>query len=188
MANLNAPHGFTPIQSPYGAIQKNPYTITASYATALYIGDPVVRTSAGTISRATAGSAGLVVGVITEIFDADGVPVNYYPASSSTTYTANVADDPDQEFEAQDDGDTTQLALADLGAGVDFVAGSGGSTITGLSSFMIDSSSAAAASASKQMILVRQLAEPNNAIGANCRWVIRFARHQNGNFAVSAGI
>jgi len=63
----------------------------------------------------------------------------HYPASgqSSGEVTAYMITDPDQLFVIQSDG-TTAIAVSDINANAGLVAGSGGSTVTGLSSFMLD--------------------------------------------------
>lgn len=50
MANIDAPFGLRPIRhksgAPYnGAV--NPYYVASTYATALFIGDPVIRVAGG---------------------------------------------------------------------------------------------------------------------------------------------
>lgn len=181
MANTNAPFGLMPILP---ILHRQQVRLTATLASALFIGDPVVQAADGTWGIATAGNNNPIGGTIVALFDSTGVPVNTL-ASGATNGTAVVADDPDQYYVAQDDGDTTQLALVDEGANVELVAGSGGNTTTGRSSWMIDSSSSGA-DANGQAKLMRQFPAIDNEIGAYCRWIIKINRHQK--IAALAGV
>lgn len=175
MANLDAPHGLRPIRSPGGTIPTNEYRVSATN-TALFINDPVVRGADGTIDVATAGAGNYITGSVVALFDSNGVPVSNIVANGGSGYTAVVADDINQEFEAQDDGTTTQLALVDEGTNVDMILTHSGSTSTGLSGAEIDSSTTGAG-ATGQLRLIRQLPAVDNAIGANCRWIVKINYH-----------
>jgi len=165
MANTNEPRGFTPLRhkngAPYNAGMGNPYYIASTYATALFVGDPVTivaggsNSSASTINKeefpagtlqsieaATAGATNYITGVITGFYPTrDDLSKQYSPAS--TEGIAWVADDPDLIFVGQEDSAGSENILAaDIGLNADLVAGSGGSTVTGISSWMIDSTSA----------------------------------------------
>lgn len=156
-ANTNAPRGFEPLELGF-KYKAHLYRITNNYGTALYLGDPVAVVTAGTIERAAAGSAGVILGSIVGLFQQHGPktqrPENLLPiagatgapylaASIGTTYDfwALVADEVDQIFLAQEDSDTTPLQYTHVGANADHVAGTG-STVTGLSGAMIDSNTA----------------------------------------------
>lgn len=186
MANDNAPRGLEPIKGPGGNIPANEYPLYASCATAVYLNDPVDKESGGTVTLATAGANHPVLGSVIGIFDTTGLPVNYAPASPGSGYTLIVADDPHQEFELQEDGDTDDLELADRNINVDLVAGSG-STSTGLSGWMINSNTEGA-SASKQLRLIRKVDKPNNALGDYCRWIVRINNHRNSPGIVGVGV
>lgn len=175
MANLNAPHGLVPLRSPGGTIQANEYRVSATN-TALFLNDPVVRGADGTVDIATAGAGNYITGVIIALLDSNRVPVCTIAASSGTGCFAIVADDINQEFEAQDDGDTTQLALVDEGTNVNLILTHAGSTSTGLSGAEIDSSTTGAG-ATGQLRLVRLLPAVDNAIGANARWIVKINYH-----------
>lgn len=156
--NTNAPRGFEPLELGF-KYRAHLYRITNNYGTALYLNDPVAFVTAGTIERATAGSSGVILGSIVGIFKQDGptshrpenlIPIAaangmpYLAASVGATYDywALVADEVDQVFLVQEDSDTTPLQIADNAGNCDHVAGTG-STVTGLSGAMLDSSSAA---------------------------------------------
>lgn len=186
MANTNQPRGLEPINSPYGAVKKTNYRIYASCASNIMVGDPVDRESGGAVTIATAGAANPVLGSVTDIFDSTGKPVTYYPATGSG-YTCNVADDPNQEFIIQEDGDTADLSTDDEGYNVNLIAGSGGSTTTGLSSWQLDSNSTGV-SASIQMRVIRMVDDPVNAAGDYCRWIVKINNHRNTAGIVGVGV
>lgn len=185
MANTNQPRGLVPVNSPYGGIKWTSYRVDNSCGSNLYIGDPVDRAAAGTVTIATAGAGNPVIGAITALFDSTGKPKSYMVAGADN-YTACVADDPNQEFVVQEDGLVTDLALTDEGYNVNLVAGSG-STVTGLSGWQLNSDSNGA-SATIQMRIIRKHAEANNAIGDYCRWVCKINYHRNSVGVVGAGV
>lgn len=181
MANIDSPFGLKPLRhksgAPYnGAV--NPYYIPASYGTALFVGDPVVKTGTsntaavtvpgagkfgiGTmpeINKATAGDANAVTGAIVG-FTAlpSDLNKNYNPAS--TERVAWVCDDPDIIFEIQADG---AVAAASMGLNAVFIYTHSGSTSTGLSGVELDTTSdVPAADASNQMIIIRAANREDN--------------------------
>jgi hypothetical protein len=181
MANIDSPFGLKPLRhksgAPYnGAV--NPYYIPSSYGTALYVGDPVVKTGTsntaavkvpgagsfniGTmpeINKATAGDANAVTGVIVG-FTAlpSDLNKNYNPAS--TERVAWVCDDPDIIFEIQADG---AVPAASMGLNAVFIYTHSGSTSTGLSGVELDTTSdVPAADASNQMIIIRAANREDN--------------------------
>lgn len=181
MANIDSPFGLKPLRhksgAPYnGAV--NPYYIPASYGTALYVGDPVVKTGTsntaavkvpgagsfniGTmpeINKATAGDANAVTGVIVGFTALPGdLNKNYNPAS--TERVAWVCDDPDIIFEIQADG---AVPAASMGLNAVFIYTHSGSTSTGLSGVELDTTSdVPAADASNQMIIIRAANREDN--------------------------
>ena len=161
MANANIPAGLTPIKnSPFVEIPKNSYYIPASYGTALFIGDPVIKTGtsntssvfsngklypAGSlpeINKATAGDANAITGVIIG-FEAipSNLTLNYNTAS--TERVAIVADSPHQEFMIQEETAGTALAATSVGLNANLVYAESGSTVTGLSGAELDTSTPA---------------------------------------------
>lgn len=181
MANIDSPFGLKPLRhksgAPYnGAV--NPYYIPASYGTALFVGDPVVKTGtsntaavkvpgAGTfnigtmpeINKATAGDANAVTGVIVGFTALPGdLNKNYNPAS--TERVAWVCDDPDIIFEIQADG---AVPAASMGLNAVFIYTHSGSTSTGLSGVELDTTSdVPAADASNQMVIIRAANREDN--------------------------
>lgn len=187
MANSSAPLGFRPVKyrdgKPYqGAV--NPYICPASDSTALYVGDPVILAGSAnadgvaTITRATAGSGAYVSGVVVGFVFTDPLPTTKY-RPASTLMTVLVADDPDLLFEIQEDSVGGALAVTNVGQNADFVAGSG-STYTGDSGFMLDSSTAA--TTNTLQCRIEGLAQrPDNEIGTYAKWLVSFNLHQRRN-------
>ena len=108
MANVNAPTGGRPIGTLVGAPyngQANTYTAKADYATALYIGDPVVVTGERdsghqVVALATAGATNQITGFIIGFEPTPGIVSLGYGAASTLRYPI-VADAPDLLFELQ---------------------------------------------------------------------------------------
>lgn len=180
MANANAPTGLTPRRyrngSPWmGALRT--YYVPASDATALFIGDPVVIAGGSdtfgvpTVTRATASGAGRITGVVVGIRPGGNntlIPPKYRAAS--TAEYVLVADDPALLFEAQEDSVGGALTAASTDLNIDLVAGNG-DTNTGVSGWMLDSSTAAV-TATLQMRLVGLQQRADNEFGANAKWLV----------------
>ncbi|MGB1214605.1 MAG: hypothetical protein ACPG4X_14670 [Pikeienuella sp.] len=182
MANNDTPFGLRPIRHRNGAPYNgsaNPYYINASYATALFIGDPVIRVAGGSnAAEVEAPSAGVFdIGTLPEVELApvtDGTKITgvivgfganpnsletvYSPAS--TEAVAWVCDDPDIVFEIQADG---AVPAASVGLNAQMIATHAGSTITGLSGRELNTTSdAPAADASNQLRIVRAINRTDN--------------------------
>jgi len=181
MANSNSPFGLKPVRYLTGATyngKATPYYIQSDYATALFIGDPVIKTGTantaevnvpgagkfniGTmpaINKATAGDAQRVTGAIVGF---TALPTdlgkNYNPAS--TARVAWVADDPSLVFEIQADG---AIPATSIGLNAVFIYTQSGSTTTGLSGVELDTTSdVPAADASNQMLILRAVNREDN--------------------------
>lgn len=154
MANVNAPFGLRPVRHANGA-PWNGQTVKAyfasGYATAMFVGDPVTIT-ATTADRDTTGKAlstiiatagaGNVVRAVIVSFDTYPQNLEYqYKPASTERYANVVLCTPDLVFQVQDDG-TASVIDKNLSAGANacLAAGSGGSTVTGLSSWQLDAS------------------------------------------------
>ena len=185
MANTNSPFGLRPIRyrggSPYNGAS-TPYYVPSTYATALFIGDPVVRTgTANTAAVEVPGGGTFGIGTIAEINktvvgDVDGdtkritgaivgfsplptnLEVKHNPAS--TERVVYVADDPGLEFEIQADG---AIPAASIGLNAVLIATQSGSTVTGLSGIELDTTSdVPAADASNQLLILRAVNRADN--------------------------
>jgi hypothetical protein len=181
MANQDSPTGLRPIRHRNGAAYNgaaNPYYIPASYGTALFIGDAVVKTgtsntaevkvpSSGTfeigtlpeINKASAGDGNAITGVIVGFAALPDDLSKQYNAAS-TARVALVADDPDLVFEIQADG---AIPATSIGLNAVLIYTHSGSTVTGLSGVELDTTSdAPAADASNQLTIQRAVNRVDN--------------------------
>lgn len=174
MANTDRPRGAIPVGtisgSPWGATVRE-YNVDSSNATAIFRGDFVTLESDGNVAPAAAG--GIVLGVCVGPVVSRTVPATEHPGylPATTAGKVLVAVGPDVLYEVQEDSDTSNLALTDVGANIDIIAGAG-STVTGVSAHELDSSSVTAAG-SAQLRIVGLKAAPDNAVGTNAKWVVR---------------
>lgn len=180
MANADVVKGFVPVKHPSGHIRTTRYSIQAADGTALFIGDLVK-------SGGTADADG-VPGVIQAAAGnyCRGVIVSFEPLLSSLTTmhrTAStlrycyVADDPDQVFECQEDGDGGALAITAVGGNAEFIVAAGNAT-TGLSGMELDSSTAATTNTLSLKVL-GFVQRPDNEVGvANAKVLVRINLHE----------
>ena len=211
MANANRPSGFTPVSYLNGASwngQARIYSIAAAYATALYIGDPVI--SSGTadaygvpgiaIGATTGGLRGVIVGLFDSgsttgspggvtvggIFDATKV---YRPASHANLWYAAVVDDPAVVFEVQEESNGTQLAATEVGLNQISKSGTGNGYVSG---WMIPSTTGATAAttATLQLKLLGLAQKPAgvNVFGAYAKWLVQINVHELGHGTGSLGV
>lgn len=154
MANANIARGLVPVRyrsgQPYNGA-RNVYYVPSTYGTALYIGDPVIMVTATAdangikvVQIATAAGGAYTLGPIVGMAYAGDPPIGvtrdmplYHPAS--TGQYVHVADDPELLFEIQEDGLGGAMGVGAGGRNVDLIAGTG-STVTGYSGWMADSS------------------------------------------------
>ncbi len=211
MANTDTPFGLRPIRHRNGAAYNgatNPYYINSTYATALFIGDPVIKVAGGSnaafvsapgvgefdigmlpeIEKATAGDGNRITGVIVGFAPlADDLTKQYNPAS--TERVALVCDDPDVIFQIQSDG---ALAASSMGLNAVLIYTNGGSTVSGLSGVELDSGTATApsADASNQLLILRTANIPGNDVTAAwCKVEVLINQHtQNQGTVGTLGI
>ncbi len=208
MANANVPSGLTPVKnlngSPWNG-QANIYSIATSYATALYIGDPVV--SSGTADAngvpgiAIYGGTGAIRGVIVGFGNAGstiagdslmGNVVNpniiYRPASDANQWYAMVVDDPNVIFEVQENSNGTQLAATEVGLNTVLKSGTG-STVSGwlLSSYS-DATPATTATLAVRLLGLSRYPAGANVFGAYAKWLIQINVHELGHGTGAAGV
>ncbi len=169
MANPNASFGLRPVTrfgSHHGAL--NEYEIPSSEA-AYYIGDAVLL---ATDSNSTDGTPLVNIGTTSSTLV--GAVTSFKPVLTNLTLQYHlttvvqrclVADDPNQVFEIMSDG---TLAHADIGKYAALAVGSGGSTVTGLSSHVLHEAGVTATPTSSLALMILKLANtPSNAFGAN---------------------
>ena len=182
MANTDAPMGLRWVGTSAGSATNAevvPCYIAASYATALFVGDPVVVVAAGSnaareagttlgdydigtlpaIERASVLDAGIISGVITGFAPVTQDSPTYSPAS--TEGIAYVCIDPMALYEIQVDG---ALAATSVGLNAVGIYAHSGNTSTGLSGLELDSgtTTAPSADASNPFTIERIKAAPDN--------------------------
>lgn len=193
MANVDAAAGLVPVRYASGAPYNgacNRYFVPASDGTDLFVGDPVIIAGGAdadgvpTVTRATAGSAGRITGVVVGIVNDANNEVRYRAAS--TACYVLVADDPNLLFEIQDDSVGGNLAAADIGLNADLVSGTG-STVTGLSGFELDTSTKAT-TATLQLRIEGLVQRPDVEVGANTKVLVRINLPTQTGAAGSTGV
>lgn len=203
MANNDAPFGLRPVGHPSGLSKASvkAYYVPASYGTALFVGDPVVKTGtsntsevsfpgvgtmpAGTmpeVNKATAGDANAITGVIVGIAaNPDNLGRRYNPASTEAVVFVN--DDPQTEFEIQADG---TISAAQVGLNAVVIYTNAGDTNTGASGVELDTTSdVPAADASNQLTILGVVPRVDNEAGSNftvCR--VRINNHTEAHGAI----
>jgi hypothetical protein len=197
MANSNNPKGLIPIKNNGGELDVNFYYVNSSYATALFIGDPVVKNgtsnianvvagqrqfNAGTlpeVEKATAGAGNPITGVIVGFLpNFDNTSRNYNPASTETI--AVVADNLNQHFEIQEETAGTPLAATSVGLNANVVFAESGSTVTGISGVELDTTTPASG-ATLQLKILRLVDRVDNAIGQHAKWEVKINNHTDAN-------
>lgn len=196
MANSDTPFGLRPAGHPSGHSKSRltAYYVPASYGTALFVGDPVVKTGTsntaevsvvgtgtmpvGTmaeVNKATAGDGNAITGVIVGVAaDPDGLSRRYIPASTGGVVL--VDDDPMTEFEIQADG---TISAAQVGLNAVLIYTNTGDTNTGQSGAELDTTSdVPAADASNQLTIRSVVARPDNEAGSDyTKCVVRINNH-----------
>ena len=189
MANVDKAFGLRPIGnlSGTGAQKQYGYEIADNQAGAIYQGD-LVTVFDGYIVKFAPADHTAAVGVFNGCNYTDpttGKPTwsNYYPGSVNITsgvIAADVLDDPSQLFLIQADEDIVQ---ADIGKNAD-ITGTGGSTVNGISSMELDSSTVAN-TAALNVKIVGLFASPDNAFGTNAVVVVKINEHMYGSAGVA---
>jgi hypothetical protein len=148
---IDGPFGFIP----YGpVIRANMYALVTNLAVATARGSLMQSTAAalltpkmGYLQQADSeetGADGSIIGAVLAVFDHDMNPVSYLAAATVgdgvISGYALIADSPAQLYLAQEDGDTSSLAAADVGQNVEAI-GTTIDTARGISLMEVDSSS-----------------------------------------------
>lgn len=148
MANTNAPNGFTFAYNIDGRTQNAAEAarkIDPTYATPIYIGDPVTSDTSGFIIRAAAGTtqiAGIFKGCSFYNPSTGTIQRGYWPGvsiGSTGTVNAQIINDPSAVFEVQAGG--TAIGFAHIDANVQFNLGTGNAS-TQLSGAYVESPAA----------------------------------------------
>lgn len=192
MANANRPTGLSPVRSILGAPfneQVQLYSIAPAYATALYIGDPVIssgtsdsRGIAGiTLAAATGPIRGVIVGLGTDvglIANPQNLDITYRPAAAQTkTWYALVADDPNMIFEVQEHANGTQLSPTEVGLNQVLFLGTGNGYVSGWQLASVTDATPAVTN-TLQVRLLGLAQRQDNAFGANAKWLVKINNHE----------
>jgi len=193
MANVDAPFGLAPTRhldgSPYNGQHRYYYT-PSSLAGDIFIGDPVIALgdandnevqgyAAATIPEvtiATAGDGNIITGVVVGVLPVTNDSTIYREAS--TERILMVCDDPDVIYEIQDDG-AGALVADTVGLNAVMIAGGGGSTTTGRSSWELDGNAdPPAADQSNQLFIYGLSKKEGNEVGDFAIWEVLINTHQ----------
>jgi len=190
MANIDKAFGLRPLGnlSATGSQKQYGYQIEENQAGEIYQGDLVTIVGGYVVKFAPATHAA-ALGVFNGcnyIDPTTGKPTwkNYYPGSVNITQgkiVADVLDDPNQLFLIQADEDIEQ---ADIGKNADIV-GTGGNTVTGVSSMELDSSTIAD-TAALNLKIVGLYDVPGNELGDFAVVVVKINEHLYGSTGVKA--
>lgn len=204
MSNVNAPAGLTPINQ-----NGQPFvgaTMLVAFASGnsnnIFIGDPLIPAGGCDawgvpyVTIATAGATNKVLGSFLGITDGPAKGGNaaftvtrdlpIYRQASIANYGL-ISVSADQLYAIQEDGVGGAIAAANAGfSNGNLIAGSGGSTVTGLSSWMLDSSTVGSGNATYQVKVLGLLRSPGNAFGASATDLARYIVRLN-LFALADG-
>ena len=205
MPNSNSPFGLKPVRHMLGLPLNGavvPMYVPASYATALFIGDPVLKTANGSNAGAVtapgvgtfdigtlpeinkSAATGRITGVIVA-FAAD--PTNlglvYRPASTERIAFVNV--DPFTVYEIQSDG---ALGATSVGLNTDLVFTQSGSTVTGLSGVELNSALVAVTATLQVNILRAVNRVDNDTTATRGKFEVRLATPTEVALGTGAGL
>lgn len=181
MANVNSAFGLKPVRrfsgAPYnGALRR--YSVPSSYATNVFIGDPVVITGTsdadGYAEVNVASNGGSITGVVQGFEDVPSLTLGY--GAASTTRAVLVVDDPEILFEVQEDAVGGTLALASVGLNADLISAAG-STSTRASGWMLDTSTAATTATLQVKIIEFQHRADVEPAVANSKVLVKINKH-----------
>jgi len=198
MANANVARGLIPYRYTWGGMfngSVNLYYVPSSYATALFVGDPVDVVSGSNdangipaVQLATVGSP--ITGVVVSILDGGQPPIAVtrdlapYHLASTNQYLA-IADDPNLLFMIQDDASSQARAPNQwAGRNANLVSGSG-STTTGYSGWQMAASTVNTTS-TLDVKIIMPLQQADNTISnvantnMNAKWLVKL---NNSRFA-----
>lgn len=195
MPNPNTPYGLQAVSylngAPYAGAARV-YYVPVGNATALFFGDPllgVTNSSDGngvpTMEIAAAAGGTYVGGVFAGIANNAGQPTitvqqtqTPYLAAGQAAYIY-VIDDPLVLFKIQEDSVGGAMVSGAGGRNADLIAGTG-STVTGFSGWQLDSSTLQTTN-TLQLRIIQALQEVDNAIGVNCKWLVKINLAQQFN-------
>lgn len=174
MSNPTGAFGLRPVRHMNGAPWNGatvPCYVSASYGTALFVGDPVLQSPTAaekmasglylTINKSAGTDGTIIMGVIVSFEPlASDLTKVYNPAS--TERIANVCMDPTVVYEVRGDGGGTPTAVF-VGSNASLIATTSGSTVTGLSGMQLDEGTTTdpRADQSNPLLIVGASSRPN---------------------------
>lgn len=179
MPNGNAAWGLIPRRHRTSETENgglNEYYVDPAFATALFMGDPVILSGSGSpegvpgVVLATAGATNRITGVVVGFRPAPVIVAQGYLPASTGGYVL-VADNPDAEFEIQEDSVGGSLAVTSIGLNCDLISAAG-NTFLKRSQWMLDSSTAGTG-ATLQVRIVGFEQRADNEIGQYGKWLVR---------------
>ena len=190
MANADIATGLWPVRKTSGQYwtgAANIYNIPSSYGSNLFLGDPMIPTGTSdangipNVTIATAGTSNYLIGTFVGIVNG-GEPIvsvtrdlPIYHQASTQQYIL-VADDPELMFRVQEDGLGGAAGVTASSANANLIAGSG-STVTGMSGWMLDSSTVNTTATLQVRILRPVQAPDNDATLTLAKWLVRINLH-----------
>ena len=194
MPNGNAPLGLTPRRMRTGETENgslNEYYVDPTYATALFMGDPVIINGTGSaegvpsVILASAGATNRITGVVVGFRPSPTiVALGYLPAT--TAGYVLVADNPDAEFEVQEDSVGGALAVTAIGLNANLIAAAG-NTFLKRSQWMLQSNSTGTG-ATLQVRIVGFEQRADNEIGQYGKWLVRLNLPTEQGIASGVGV
>jgi hypothetical protein len=184
MANNNAPFGLKPLNfngTTWSGQGKLIY-IPSSQGTATFIGDPLI--PLGSTDAFGVPAFGIATAGATNIIGGSFLGRTNGPAGSGVTLLQSdfiyrpasvvaygfLCDDPDVMYSVQEDSVGGAIAVANAGYSNGNLVAGAGSTSTGLSGWMLQSSGVASGNATFQVKVLGLTRGPDNAIGNYARW------------------
>lgn len=210
MPNSNSPFGLRPVRHLLGLPMNGsvqPMFISASYATALFIGDPVLKVAGGSNTarvfapglgefqigtlpeiNLTAAAGGVTAGRITGVIVAfaanpDNLQLVHRPASTERIAFVNV--DPWVVWEIQADG---AIPAANMGLNADLIYTQAGSTFTGYSGVELNSATVATTATFQLNILKAVNRVDNDTTITRAKVEVRINLHTEAGLPNGAGI
>lgn len=195
MANANIARGLVPVRHRTGAPYNgagNVYYVPATYGTALYVGDPVIFVTDAsdangipTVQRASAAGGAYISGVMLGVQAAGDPPIpalahspRYHEASTAGYIL--VEDNPDVLFEIQEDSVGGVMTVGAAGRNADLIAGNGVAA-TGVSGWMLDSSTLQTTNTLQLRILQPVVRIDNDPTLDYAKWLVAINLHSQRN-------
>lgn len=183
MPNVNTPRGLVPLRNAGSTVESGGvemFAVAAADATALYIGDPVIRdggADAGGVASVTrASGTGAITGVVEGFMPNGTTDTAGFRAASTLAYVL-VRTDPDTLYELQDTAGT--IVAADIGLNANLTAGAG-DAYSKRSAFVLASASKAVTATLP--VKIQGLAQrPGNEFGAFAKVIVKINNSTESN-------